>query len=102
MADLKISLCLIVKNEAKMLPRCIDSFQESFDELIVVDTGSSDDTIKIAESLGAKTFCFEWKNDFSKARQFAFDQATSDMILWCDADDILRAGDGMKIRNVVN
>lgn len=93
-----IALCLIVKNESVHLERCVKSFAGAFDELIVVDTGSSDNTRDLAKKLGARLFDYIWKDDFAAARQFSFDQATSDLLLWADADDVLRDGDVEKIR----
>lgn len=90
---MEISLCMIVKNEDDVLKRCIDSVKDVVDEIIIVDTGSTDNTIKEAESLGAKIYNFQWVNDFGKARNYAFSKATKDYILWLDADDILNPKD---------
>lgn len=88
-----VSLCMIVKNEEKHLPRCLKSVRGLVDELIIADTGSTDRTAAIAESYGAKVFPFEWCDDFSKARNFAFSKAGMDYILWLDADDVFEDGD---------
>ncbi len=87
-----ISACLIVKNEAKNLPRCLRSLEGIVDEIIVVDTGSSDDSIAIAESFGAKCAQVEWTHDFSAARNRSLELATGDWILWIDADEEIAAG----------
>ena len=87
-----ISLCMIVKDEQAVLGRCLDSVQGIVDEIIVVDTGSSDCTKEIAAAYG-KVQDFEWCDDFSAARNFSFAQATLDYILWLDADDVIEPED---------
>lgn len=88
-----ISLCMIVKNEEDVIARCLNSVKEAIDEIIIVDTGSTDRTKEIATSLGAKVYDFEWINHFAAARNFSFQQATSDYIMWLDADDVLMPED---------
>jgi glycosyltransferase involved in cell wall biosynthesis len=80
---------MIVKDEEKVLDRCLSSIKDVLDEIIVVDTGSKDKTIKIAKKHGAKIYLFSWEDDFAKARNFCFSKATKDYILWLDADDVL-------------
>jgi len=89
MVLITISLCMIVKNEEDVLARCLESVKDAVDEMIIVDTGSTDRTKEIAASLGAKVYDFEWINHFAAARNFSFKQATCDYILWLDADDVL-------------
>jgi|GEM_PF-3250884 len=84
-----ISLALISKNEAKNLPRLLESVKDCFDEIVLVDTGSTDETKSIAASYGCTVFDFEWVSDFSKARNFAFSKCTKDFICWLDCDDEL-------------
>ena len=84
-----ISLCMIVKNEEEHLPRCLRSVQGIADEIIVADTGSTDRTKAVAAGFGAKLYDFEWCDDFSAARNFAFSKATMDYCLWLDAVDVL-------------
>ena len=84
-----ISLCMIVKDEEKVLERCLKSVKPLVDEMIIVDTGSTDNTAKIAESLGAKVFDFAWADDFAAARNYAFSLASGDYLLWLDADDFI-------------
>lgn len=97
----EISLCLIVKDEEKVLKRCIDSMKGCYDELIIVDTGSTDKTVKIAKSLGARVEHFKWIDDFSAARNYSFSFATKSWIMWVDADDILYEGDAIKFKQNV-
>lgn len=86
---ISISLCMIVKNEQAVLARCLDSVRQAVDEIILVDTGSTDQTTEIARRYTDKIFHFPWINDFSAARNFAYEQATMDYQLWLDADDVL-------------
>jgi len=84
-----ISLCIIVKNEEHNLPRLLKSVEGCFDEICITDTGSTDKTVEIAESFGAKVSHFTWCFDFAKARNYNFSQATGEYIMWLDADDVL-------------
>ena len=84
-----ISLCMIVKNEEDCLKRCLDSLKGIVDEMIVVDTGSTDRTRDIAKECGARVMDFAWTGDFSDARNFAFSQANCDYIYSADADEEL-------------
>lgn len=84
-----VSACLIVKNEESILRRCLDSIKDLVEEIIIVDTGSSDHTKEIASEYTDKVFDFEWINDFSAARNFAFSKATCEYIYSADADEIL-------------
>jgi tetratricopeptide (TPR) repeat protein len=84
-----ISLCLIVRNEQELLPRCLSSAQGVVDEMIVVDTGSTDNTIKIAETYGAQIYHYVWSDDFAAARNVSLAQASCEWILVLDADEVL-------------
>lgn len=84
-----LSACLIVKNESKHLKRCLESIKGIVDEIVVVDTGSTDDTVEIAKSYGATIGHFEWCDDFAAARNHALELATGNWILWIDADEEL-------------
>ena len=80
-----VSLCLIVKNEADRLDNCLKSVAEAVDEIIIVDTGSTDETKEIARRYTDKVYDFTWCDDFSAARNESFRHATKDYILWLDA-----------------
>ena len=75
-----ISLCMIVKNEERVLKRCLDSVRDLVDEIIIVDTGSTDATKRIAAGYTDKIYDFTWIDDFSAARNFAFSKATKEYI----------------------
>ena len=89
MPMITISLCMIVKNEEKILARCLDSVAPLMDEIIVVDTGSTDRTREIAAKYTDKIYEFEWIDDFSAARNFAFSKASMEYIYSADADEVL-------------
>ncbi len=84
-----ISLCMIVKNEEDCLGRCLDSLKGIVDEMIVVDTGSTDRTVEIAKEKGASVYHFDWTGDFSEARNYSFSLAKCDYIYTADADEEL-------------
>lgn len=92
---------MIVKNEEKYIEQCIKSVMSVVDEMVIVDTGSTDNTVKIVKKLGAKVFSYEWENDFSKARNFAISKATSDWIFILDADEVLHPDDVHLIRPAI-
>ena len=81
------SLCMIVKNEEKILARCLDSVADLVDEIVIVDTGSTDATKKIAANYTDKIYDFTWVDDFSAARNFAFSKAEKDYIYTADMDE---------------
>ena len=84
-----LSLAMIVKNEEALLERALACARAVCDELIVVDTGSTDRTVEIATRMGANVFHFDWIDDFAAARNASFDHCTSDWIIYLDADDII-------------
>ena len=96
-----ISLCMIVRNEAQYLDACLKSVNGVADEVIVVDTGSTDSTVEIASSHGAKIVTHAWDNDFSSARNVALESAVGDWILVLDADEELSEKSREKIRGLV-
>lgn len=80
---------MIVKNEERHIARCLDSVAGLVDEIIIVDTGSTDRTVEIASNYTSKIFSYQWKDDFSDARNYSFSKASMDYCMWMDADDIL-------------
>jgi glycosyltransferase involved in cell wall biosynthesis len=92
---------MIVKNEEKYLEDCLRSVESVVDEIVIVDTGSSDRTLDIAQKYKAKIFHFDWVNDFSAARNFALEKSTGDWILYLDADERLREKDKKKIKTLL-
>lgn len=84
-----ISLCMIVRDEAAVLERCLQSVAHLVDEIIIVDTGSVDETKTIAAAFTPHLYEFPWQDDFSAARNFAFSKGTGDYLFWMDADDVL-------------
>src|SRR5271157_3277073 len=84
-----LSICMIVKNEARLLARCLESCRDIADEIIINDTGSTDATVEIAQSRGARLIASEWKNDFSYSRNISLRAASCAWILWLDADDVV-------------
>lgn len=93
---MKISLCMIVKNEAENLPRCLRSVEGIVDEIVVVDTGSVDGTPEVAARLGARVHRRHWNNDFAEARNASLDLATGDWVLYLDADEELIDGEALR------
>lgn len=87
--SIQLSVCLIVKNEADLLQRCIASVTGAADEIVVVDTGSQDATPDLAASLGCTVIRSEWRDDFSFSRNISIKHASGRWILWLDADDIV-------------
>jgi glycosyltransferase involved in cell wall biosynthesis len=83
------SLCMMVKNEEANLPGCLRSVEGLFDDVVVIDTGSTDRTREIAKSFGARVFDFTWVDSFAAARNESLRHATGDWIFWMDADDRL-------------
>ncbi len=91
-----ISLCMIVRDEEAVLARCLESVRGIADEIVVVDTGSSDRTKEIARQFTEKVYDFVWTDDFSQARNFAFSKGTQEYLLWLDADDVILEPDREK------
>lgn len=92
-----ISLCMIVRNEQEVLARCLESSAGIADEVIIVDTGSSDNTREIAKQFTDKVYDFKWIDDFSAARNYSFSKAAMDYIMWLDADDIIADSEREKL-----
>ncbi|HEX8753695.1 MAG TPA: glycosyltransferase [Solirubrobacterales bacterium] len=99
-SGLTLSLCMIVKDEAEMLPRSLAAARDAVDEIVVVDTGSSDATVEIARSFGARVVEHEWTGSFAEARNVSFEAASGDWILFLDADEVLVAEDAPLLREL--
>lgn len=97
-----LSLVMIVRDEEKVLERCLESIKQVVDEIIVVDTGSRDTTKSIAVASGAKIYDYKWNFNFSEARNFALEQASSDWNLVLDADEYLSNDCSDEIRRFIN
>ncbi len=95
-----ISLCMIVKNEEAVLARSLESVKGLVDEIIIVDTGSTDGTWDIAKKYTDKVFRFGWINDFAAARNFSFEKATKDYQMWLDADDVVPEKSAIRIKEL--
>ena len=92
---------MIVKDEEQFLPMCLDSVKDYVDEIIIVDTGSTDKTVEIAHSYNAKVYHHPWENSFSKARNYSLKYATSEWIMWIDADEEVDERDAHKLKEVI-
>ncbi len=97
-----LTLSMIVKNEEKYLEGCLDSVKNVVDEIVIVDTGSTDKTLEIAEKFNAKIFHFDWIDDFSAARNFALSKSNGDWILYLDADERLNPASIEELKSVIS
>jgi glycosyltransferase involved in cell wall biosynthesis len=97
----KLSLCMIVKDEERFIEGCLSSIKDVVDEMIIVDTGSVDSTKEICRKFGAQIYEYEWKDDFSSARNYGLERATGDWILWLDADEEMDERDRYKLRDIL-
>ncbi len=97
----RISLCMITKDEASNIRRCLQSLAGAVDEIIVVDTGSTDKTIQIAHEFGAVIHSIPWQGNFSEARNVSLQHATGDWIFFLDADEELAAGSKEVLRRLI-
>ncbi len=97
----RLSLCMIVKNEEQFLRNCLESVKGVVDEIVIVDTGSTDNTLNIAREFGAKIVPFQWVEDFSAARNVSLQHATGDWALWLDADEELAPNSGKYFRYAI-
>lgn len=96
-----ISICMIVKDESEVLEKCLESIKGYNYEIIIVDTGSTDNTKEIAKKYTRNVFDFDWCNDFSKARNFSVSKASSDFILVLDADEIILNLDKKELEKII-
>jgi glycosyltransferase involved in cell wall biosynthesis len=97
----RLSLCMIVKNEEQNLNRCLHSAAKIVDQIVIVDTGSTDRTVEIARSYQAEIYYHPWQGDFSEARNESLKYATGDWILVLDADDELEPESASQIRPLI-
>jgi len=97
-----LSLCMIVKNEENTLIDCLNSIKNVVDEIIIVDTGSTDRTKDIAKIYGAKIYDFKWTGDFSEARNYSLSKANCDWILILDADEVISPIDHDRLKELIN
>ncbi len=95
-----VSLCMIVKDEEDVLERCLESAADLVDEIVIVDTGSTDRTREIAERFTDRVYDFTWADDFAAARNYAFSLAEKDYCMWLDADDVLLEADRAAFREL--
>ncbi|MFF2889991.1 glycosyltransferase family 2 protein [Paenibacillus sp. NPDC057967] len=99
---IKLSLVMIVRNEEKVLARCLNSVLTVVDEIIVIDTGSTDSTKEIASGFGAKIFEYEWQEDFAAARNYGLEQTTGQWVIVLDADEYILNDCGDTIRTFIS
>lgn len=95
-----VSLCMIVKNEEDVLARCLESVADLVDEIVIVDTGSTDRTGEIAGRFTDRIYDFQWMDDFAAARNYAFSLAEKDYCMWLDADDVMLEADQTAFREM--
>jgi glycosyltransferase involved in cell wall biosynthesis len=95
------SLSMIVKNEESMLPDCLESVKNLVDEIIIIDTGSSDNTLNVAKSFGAKIFHYDWNDDFASARNESLKHCSGEWILYLDADERLEPFSVKNLRSIL-
>ena len=93
-----ISLCMIVKDEAEQIRDCLESVRAHVDQMIIVDTGSTDKTVEIATELGAEIYHYQWTNDFAAARNVSLEYAQSDWIIFLDADERIRSNQAIRLK----
>jgi FkbM family methyltransferase len=96
----QLSLCMIARDNVRTLKACLESIRPWVDEMVVVDTGSEDDTPRIAERLGARVFHFPWPDSFSVARNESLRHARGRWIFWMDSDDVIDAANGRALRQL--
>lgn len=97
-----VSVCIIARDEARLLKRCLGSLRDLADEIVVADTGSTDDTRRVAADAGALVIDVPWTGDFAEARNASLKQASGDWILVMDCDEVLARRDLVRIRKTVS
>lgn len=101
LTNVKISQCMIVKNEEKNIERALSWGKDIMCQQIVVDTGSTDKTVELAKKMGAEVYYFEWINDFAAAKNYAIEKATGDWIAFLDADEYMSREDAQLINKYI-
>jgi O-antigen biosynthesis protein len=99
---IRLSLCMIVRDSSRTLPACLESIKPWVDEMVIVDTGSKDNTPQIVEEFGARLFNFPWCDDFSAARNESFRHGRGDWLFWMDSDDTIPADCGRRLRELAD
>ena len=92
---------MIVRDSARTLPACLESIRPWVDEMVIVDTGSVDETPRIVESFGGRLFHFPWCDDFSAARNESLRHARGDWLFWMDSDDTIPPECGRQLRGLI-
>ena len=100
--EIKLSACTIARNEARNIVKSINSYKEYVDEIVIIDTGSIDDTVEVAKKAGAKVLNYEWVNDFSEAKNFALDNCSGDWVIFLDADEWFDGNTAANIKQAIN
>ena len=98
---MKITGCYIVKNEAEVLARSLESIAGEVDELVIVDTGSTDDTVAVAKSYGATVLRYKWCDDFAAARNYALAHLRGEWVVFLDADEYFTVDTKKNLRKIV-
>ncbi len=99
--NVRLSLCMIVRDNEDTIEACLDSIYPWVDEIIIVDTGSTDATPEICRRFGARMFEFPWCDDFSAARNVSLEPARGDWVFWMDSDDTIDQEQGRRLRELV-
>lgn len=97
-----LSVCIIARDEEEVIARCLTCVKRFADEIIIVDTGSVDKTVEEAKKFTDKIYRYEWNDDFSAARNFSFEKATCDYVMWLDADDVISEENCARIRSLAD
>ena len=100
--EIRLSLCMIVRDNADTIRPCLESIRDWVDEMVIVDTGSTDGTPEICRELGARVFHWPWRDDFSAARNESLGHARGEWLFWMDSDDTIPEECGRKLRSLVN
>ena len=101
MSKIPVSVCIIAKNEEKYIDECLKRLEPYGFEIVVTDTGSTDQTVEIAKKYTDKVFAFEWINDFSAARNFCVSHSSNNWILTLDCDEYVHSIDVSSLRRIM-